>query len=117
GHRVIWRWIVWLDSGHRVTRHDSGHWFIRHWIVWLDSGHRVTRYDRGHWVIRRDMIIRLDQFIRLGTDIRLGTGIRLVRVPRHQAEPRKAGSQTTGSPVWILAGWYWLERISAFFWF
>ncbi|CAI9584347.1 unnamed protein product, partial [Staurois parvus] len=23
-HRVIWRWIVWLDSGHRITRHDRG---------------------------------------------------------------------------------------------
>ncbi|CAI9540147.1 unnamed protein product, partial [Staurois parvus] len=68
----------------------------RYRIVWLDS---------GHWVIRRDRIIRLDQFIRLGTSIRLG----------HQAEPRKAGSQTAGSPVWILAGWYWLERIFRFF--
>ncbi|CAI9602931.1 unnamed protein product, partial [Staurois parvus] len=47
-HLVIWRWIVWLDSGLRVTRHDSGHWVIRHWIVWLDSGHQVTRYDSGH---------------------------------------------------------------------
>ncbi|CAI9555961.1 unnamed protein product, partial [Staurois parvus] len=26
---------------------------IRHWIVWLDSGHRVTRYDSiGPWVTR-----------------------------------------------------------------
>ncbi|CAI9570188.1 unnamed protein product, partial [Staurois parvus] len=66
GHWVIRHWIVWLDSRHRVTRHDSGHWVIRHWIVWLDSGHRVTRHDSGHWVIRHDRIIRL------GTDIRLG---------------------------------------------
>ncbi|CAI9583921.1 unnamed protein product, partial [Staurois parvus] len=55
-HRVIWRWIVWLDSGHRITRHDRGHWVIRHWIVWLDSGHRVTRYDSGHWVTRHQAV-------------------------------------------------------------
>ncbi|CAI9589274.1 unnamed protein product [Staurois parvus] len=63
--------IVWLDSGHRVTRqraprhlarhglrvnwYDRGHW-VRHWIVWLDSGHWVTRHqviwlDSGHRVI------------------------------------------------------------------
>ncbi|CAI9537864.1 unnamed protein product, partial [Staurois parvus] len=71
-------WIVWLHSGHRVTRHDSGHWVIRHWIVWLDSGHWVTRYDNGHWVIRCDRIIRLD--IRLGTDIRLKCGCRGTRL-------------------------------------
>ncbi|CAI9620977.1 unnamed protein product [Staurois parvus] len=96
-HRVIWRWIVWLDSGHRVTRHDSGHWVIRHWIVWLDSGHRVTRYDSGHRVIKYrivwinsghrvnwpNRIIRLDQFIRLGS--RLNRGVR-PGVRRRQAE-------------------------------
>ncbi|CAI9623566.1 unnamed protein product [Staurois parvus] len=26
---------------------------VRHWIVWPDSGHRVTRHDSGHWVIRQ----------------------------------------------------------------
>ncbi|CAI9608322.1 unnamed protein product, partial [Staurois parvus] len=88
GHRVIWQgsglrvnwyWIVWLDSGHwvtrhqviwldsghrviwqgsglRVNRHDSEHRVIRYRIVWLDSGHRVTRYDSGHWVTRHQVI-------------------------------------------------------------
>ncbi|CAI9563200.1 unnamed protein product, partial [Staurois parvus] len=32
------------DSGLRVNWHDRGHW-VRHWIVWLDSGHRVTRHQ------------------------------------------------------------------------
>ncbi|CAI9620646.1 unnamed protein product, partial [Staurois parvus] len=52
GHRVI-RLLVWLDSGHRVTRHQ---------VIWARQraprhlarhvGHRVTRYDSGHQVIR-----------------------------------------------------------------
>ncbi|CAI9547572.1 unnamed protein product, partial [Staurois parvus] len=31
-------------SGLRVNWYDRGHW-VRHWIVWLDSGHRVTRHQ------------------------------------------------------------------------
>ncbi|CAI9552228.1 unnamed protein product [Staurois parvus] len=33
---------------------------------------------------------------------------------RHRLNHGRAGSQTAGSLVWILAGWYWLERIFAF---
>ncbi|CAI9586848.1 unnamed protein product, partial [Staurois parvus] len=31
-------WIVWLDSGHWVTRHQ---------VIWLDSGHRVIWQGSG----------------------------------------------------------------------
>ncbi|CAI9552535.1 unnamed protein product, partial [Staurois parvus] len=76
--------IVWLDSGHRVTRYDSGHWVTRHQVIWLasrhrviwqGSGHRVTRYriiwiNSGHRVNWPNRIIRLDQFIMLGRGIR-----------------------------------------------
>ncbi|CAI9623216.1 unnamed protein product [Staurois parvus] len=46
GHWVR-HWIVWLGSGHWVTRHqviwlDSGHC-----IIWQGSGHQVTRHDSG----------------------------------------------------------------------
>ncbi|CAI9566673.1 unnamed protein product, partial [Staurois parvus] len=51
GSPVTRHWIVWLDSGHRVTRYDSGHWVTRHQVIWLSpagtassgkgSGHRV----------------------------------------------------------------------------
>ncbi|CAI9565878.1 unnamed protein product, partial [Staurois parvus] len=56
--RVTRHWIVWLDSGHRVTRYDSGHWVTRHQVIWLarghprliwqGSGHRVNWHDSGH---------------------------------------------------------------------
>ncbi|CAI9559780.1 unnamed protein product, partial [Staurois parvus] len=45
-------WIVWLDSGHRVTRYDSGHWVTRHQVIWLASGHRVIWQGSGHRVTR-----------------------------------------------------------------
>ncbi|CAI9541989.1 unnamed protein product, partial [Staurois parvus] len=73
-HRVHQALIVWLDSGHSVTRYDSGHWVnpgirsfglpagtassgkavgtgvtSRHWIVWLDSGPSGSPgNDSGH---------------------------------------------------------------------
>ncbi|CAI9539773.1 unnamed protein product, partial [Staurois parvus] len=45
-------WIVWLDSGHWVTRHqviwlDSGHR-----VIWQGSGLRVNRPTVSHRVIR-----------------------------------------------------------------
>ncbi|CAI9540740.1 unnamed protein product, partial [Staurois parvus] len=85
---------VWLDSGHRVTRHDSGHWVIRYRNIWIDS---------GHWVIWH---------IRLGRDIRLKCGCRGTRLNHGRQVLRRQAHR-----FWILAGWYWLERIFAFFWF
>ncbi|CAI9597235.1 unnamed protein product, partial [Staurois parvus] len=48
--------VIWQGSGHSGSpgHYDSGHWV--HWIVWLDSGHRVTRHQviwlaSGHRVI------------------------------------------------------------------
>ncbi|CAI9549795.1 unnamed protein product, partial [Staurois parvus] len=56
---------------------------VRHWIVWLDSGHRITRHQRasghqaldrlarqrssGHQVLQRALVIRRDRIIRLGS--------------------------------------------------
>ncbi|CAI9589241.1 unnamed protein product [Staurois parvus] len=55
GHRVTRHQVIWLDSGHRViwqgsglrvNRHDSEHRVIRYRIVWLEqraSGHQAIR--------------------------------------------------------------------------
>ncbi|CAI9611882.1 unnamed protein product, partial [Staurois parvus] len=134
GHWVIRHWIVWLDSGHRVTqarqqatgpsgigssgstaghrvtRHDSGHRVIRYRIVWIDSGtgssgvglSGSTAGIGSSGVIGSSGRISSSGWVQTSGwvgDIRLKCG-----VLRHQAEPRKAGSQTAGSPVWILAG-------------
>ncbi|CAI9611369.1 unnamed protein product, partial [Staurois parvus] len=52
------------DSGLRVNWHDRWHW-VRQWIVWLDSGHRVTRHqviwlDSGHRVIWQGSGLRVN---------------------------------------------------------
>ncbi|CAI9593773.1 unnamed protein product, partial [Staurois parvus] len=59
GHWVR-HWIVWLDSGHWVTRHqviwlDSGHR-----VIWQGSGLRVNRHDSEHRVIRYHGFVWLD---------------------------------------------------------
>ncbi|CAI9532556.1 unnamed protein product [Staurois parvus] len=42
--------FVWLDSGHRVTRHQVVWLASGHRAIWQGSGLRVNWYDRGHWV-------------------------------------------------------------------
>ncbi|CAI9617931.1 unnamed protein product, partial [Staurois parvus] len=42
--------IVWLDSGHWVTRHQVIWLASVHRVIWQGSGHRVTR----HWIVWLD---------------------------------------------------------------
>ncbi|CAI9545957.1 unnamed protein product, partial [Staurois parvus] len=39
-------WIVWLDSGHRVTRHQVICSTAGNASIWQGSEHRVTRHDK-----------------------------------------------------------------------
>ncbi|CAI9546116.1 unnamed protein product, partial [Staurois parvus] len=78
------------DSGLRVNWHDRWHW-VRHWIVWLDSGHRVTRLqviwlDSGHRVIWQGSVLRVNWYDRgaLGQTL------------DHLAGQRASGHQASG---------------------